>query len=101
MSCCQLVGFLNQTNFLKPASRKNASGGSAAPQPEYGRWIWAHNAERYAYDNYGKALTSLVDGTPFENTNLPPGYRYKPWSLHELYDRIDRGEEVSFEGEWS
>lgn len=101
VSCCQLVGFMNQTSFLKPASRKKEGGGSATPQPEYGRWIWAHNPERYAYDNYGKALRSLVDGTPFRNTNIPPGYDYKPWSLHELYDRIDKGEKIEFEGDWS
>lgn len=100
VSCCQLVGFLNQTNFLKPALRK-VGGASATPKPEYGRWIWAHNPERYAYDNYGKALKSLVDGSPFQNTNIPPGYNYKPWSLHELYGRIDKGEKVQFEGDWS
>ena len=101
VSCCQLVGFLNQTAFLKPASRKKVDGGSATPQPEYGRWIWAHSPEKYAYENYGKALRSLVDGTPFQNTNIPPGYKYKPWSLDELYERIDRGEKVEFEGDWS
>lgn len=101
VSCCQLVGFINQTHFLKPASRKTEGGASAAPKPEYGRWIWAHNPERYAYDNYGKALRSLVDGTPFQNTNIPPGYNYKPWTLHELYERIDKGENVDFEGDWS
>lgn len=101
VSCCQLVGFLNQTSFLKPASRKKAGDGSANPTPEYGRWIWAHNPEKYAYENYGKALRSLVDGTPFQNTNIPPGYTYKPWSLDELYGRIDKGEKVEFEGDWS
>ncbi|KAK7699624.1 hypothetical protein SLS64_011578 [Diaporthe eres] len=100
VSCCQLVGFLNQTNFLKPALRK-VGGASATPKPEYGRWIWAHNPERYAYDNYGKALRSLVDGSPFQNTNIPPGYNYKPWSLQELYGRIDKGEKLEFEGDWS
>lgn len=95
------MGFLNQTNFLKPELRKKAGGASATPKPEYGRWIWAHNPERYAYDNYGKALRSLVDGTPFQNTNIPPGYNYKPWSLHEIYEQIDKGVKPEFDGDWS
>ncbi|KAI3394531.1 hypothetical protein diail_2580 [Diaporthe ilicicola] len=69
----KLLGFLNQTNFLKPETRTGAGGGSIAPKPQYGRWIWAHNPERYAYENYGKALRNLVEGTPFQNTNIPPG----------------------------
>ncbi|KAK2601376.1 hypothetical protein N8I77_010831 [Diaporthe amygdali] len=96
-----LVGFINQTNFLKPESRKKTAGGSATPQPEYGHWIWAHNPERYAYENYGKALRNVVDGTPFQNTNIPPGYHYKPWTLHELYEKIEAGEKLEFEGDWS
>ncbi|ROV98747.1 hypothetical protein VMCG_06705 [Cytospora schulzeri] len=101
VSCCQLLGFINQSNYLRPEWGQNAIGDGSSVKPQYGWWIWAHNAERYAYDNYGKAFRSLVDGTPFENTNIPPGYQCQSWTLNDIYSRLDRGEKLIFKGDWS
>ncbi|KAF4468811.1 FAD binding domain [Fusarium albosuccineum] len=48
---------------------------------DYGKWLWAHNAERYATENFDLALASLVSGNPFENTNLPPGHQFEDWDV--------------------
>ena len=56
-----------------------------------GRWVWGHNAEDYATNNYDAALASLIDGKPFENTNLPPGHTYQPWTLMTEMVRIKSG----------
>ncbi|KAJ3547590.1 hypothetical protein NM208_g1435 [Fusarium decemcellulare] len=47
----------------------------------YGKWLWAHNAERYATENFDSALESLVSGNPFENANLPPGHQFEDWDV--------------------
>ncbi len=68
---------------------------------EVGRWIWKHNPERYAYQNYGNALDYLMSGAPFQNTNIPPGYEYEPWTIDQLFAKIDGGKKVKFGGDWS
>jgi hypothetical protein len=65
-----------------------------------GRWIWAHDAEQYAYDNYDAALSHLLTGTPFRNTNIPPGYDYIPWTIQELFELINARKPIEFEGDW-
>jgi hypothetical protein len=56
-----------------------------------GRWIWGHDTEKYAEENYTKCLASLRDEAPFENTNLPPGYVYQEWSLQSEQKRMAAG----------
>ncbi|KUI54202.1 Zeaxanthin epoxidase, chloroplastic [Cytospora mali] len=101
VSCCQLLGFINQSNYLKPEWGQKVIEDASNVKPQYGWWIWGHNPERYAYDNFGKAFRSLVDDTQFENTNIPRGYKYKPWSIKDIYDTLERGEKLKFEGDWS
>jgi hypothetical protein len=60
-----------------------------------------HNPEQYVYDNYGKGVDHVITGAPFRNTNTPPGYEYKPWTVKELMDASDRREPVVDEGDWS
>jgi len=65
-----------------------------------GDWLILHDPEKYTYDNYYKAAEHLLTGAPFENTNIPPGYRYKPWTVRELLAASDHGEVVEDEGVW-
>ncbi|ROV99182.1 hypothetical protein VPNG_08236 [Cytospora leucostoma] len=104
-TCLELGGnlrsFINQSHYLKPEWGHNAIEDAAAVKPQYGWWIWGHDPERYAYENYSKAFRSLVDGTPFENTNIPRGYHYKPWTLKDITNALEQGEKLKFEGDWS
>lgn len=60
-----------------------------------------HDAEAYAYENFGKCVGEILNGVPFRNTNIPPGYTYKPWTAQELVDQSAAGEEILDEGDWS
>ncbi|KAK5221429.1 hypothetical protein LTR72_006989 [Exophiala xenobiotica] len=90
VSCCQLVGFKNQ------AQRHHTNWDLVAKNPQaikesYDRWLWAHDAEQYAYENYEKASQHLIAGAPFTNTNAAPGYVYRPWNIDELLAKQDAG----------
>ncbi|KNG45403.1 fad binding domain-containing protein [Stemphylium lycopersici] len=99
VSCAQKLGFKNREVFhntdwnnQKAAPKKNAK--------MVGDWLMCHDPEKYTYDNYHKAAEHLLTGAPFKNTNIPPGYEYKPWTVRELLAASDRGEEVEDEGLW-
>ncbi|KAJ8124993.1 hypothetical protein O1611_g8647 [Lasiodiplodia mahajangana] len=44
-------------------------------------WIWSHDPVQYAIDNYEQAQRHILGGAPFQNTNLPKGYTYEPWTV--------------------
>lgn len=99
VSCCQLLGFVNQNSY------EHTDWDAAASNPDsmkakYGRWIWNHDAEGYACENYEKALNHLVNGAPFENTNVPLGYVYSSWTIEELEVQQKRGR-IELDGDWS
>lgn len=90
VSCCQLVGFRNQ------AHRHHTNWDLVAQNPQaikesYDRWLWAHDAEQYAYENYGTAFQHLITGAPFKNTNAAPGYVYRAWNIDELLAKQEAG----------
>ncbi|KAI1856413.1 hypothetical protein JX265_011660 [Neoarthrinium moseri] len=68
-----------------------------------GKWLWTHNAERYATDNFHRAKDHLEIGTPFSNTNLPPGHKPESWTLTEQMEKEKAGlvEDLTSNGDWS
>jgi hypothetical protein len=70
-------------------------------KPEYGQWIWRHEPEQYVHDNYSKALDHVQNGTPFQNTNIPPGYVHESWGVDELMAKIKEGDILEFAGDWA
>lgn len=68
-----------------------------------GRWVWSHNPETYARDNYEACLASITEGAVFTNTNLPPGHVYEPWTLASEMKRAESGIKSSLKqnGDWS
>lgn len=60
-----------------------------------------HDPEQYVYNNYNSCENHITSGASFENTNMPPGYRYKPWAVQELMETSDRHEPIVDEGDWS
>lgn len=71
-------------------------------QPKLPKWIWSLNPEKYAQDNYAKAAASLVSGGPlFNNSNIPPGYVPKPWTIDEVEAMQKAGGHVELLGDWS
>lgn len=53
-----------------------------------GGWTWKHQPEVYAMQNYHQCLAHLKDGSPFVNSNLPPGHEYRPWTMESENERM-------------
>lgn len=95
----QRTSILQQTGFLNREELHTADIKELQQDPTHakigffklGRWIWAHDAEKYARENYAQCLASLKAGKPFENTNLPPGHVYQEWSLQSEKERMAAG----------
>lgn len=68
-----------------------------------GNWVWAHNAQKYAAENYEACLASVLQGTPCENTNLPPRHVFRPWSMESENKRMAAGlrSDLMMNGDWS
>jgi hypothetical protein len=67
------------------------------------KWIWQHDPAQYARDNFRKAFSAVVNGTEFQNTNLPPGAKYEPWTIEEELARENQGLRTTLysSGDWS
>ncbi|KAJ3566544.1 hypothetical protein NPX13_g7092 [Xylaria arbuscula] len=68
-----------------------------------GRWIWQHNPETYAQEQFAAALENLQIGAPFENTNLPKGHVYQDWDVEGELQKQDTGvlPDLLSNGDWS
>ena len=66
-----------------------------------GQWITQHDPEEYVYRNWTACMNHLLHNTEFVNTNIPPGYKYHPWSIGELLTAANEGKPVVDEGDWS
>lgn len=100
VSCVQLSGFLNhqkQSNLVYDFD--DADGESF--KVSLGNWMVMYDSERYTYAHYGEVLNHIFSGAPFKAQNIPRGYTYKPWTIMELLDKVDRDEKLYFEGDWS
>lgn len=67
--------------------------------PKLPKWVWSHDPEAYAYENYDRAVESLKQGIPFEDDdrilpNYPPGYKYKPWNIEQIMDDMRQGKPI-------
>lgn len=96
VSCLQKIGIINGVARSRPVDEDN-------PQTTHagllGAWIWKHDPEQYAIENYYEALAHLRDGTKFQNTNVPRGYVHTPWTIDELLDP-QKAEEIQLAENW-
>jgi hypothetical protein len=102
VSCCQRLGYVNQDAYQHTdwdAVAKNPD----AIKAKYGKWIWSHDAEQYAAENFGALRKHLEEQREdeWENTNLPPGFKYAPWTIGELEEANREGRTIVLEGRWS
>lgn len=66
-----------------------------------GRWITNHDPEKYVYDCWSDCVNSLVTGGKFKNSNIPPGYTVRPWTIEEILDPTGKDNCLQDEGDWS
>ena len=91
-----MLGILNQD--MRDHAAKNSTK-EIKPIGLLGAWIWRHDPENYAIQNFEAAKANLVDATPFANTNIPPGYVPKPWTIDEIRTMAKAGD-IQLEGNW-
>ncbi|KAG6359082.1 hypothetical protein INS49_012602 [Diaporthe citri] len=100
VTCAQKMGFRNRENF------HNTDWDAAAKSPDsvlkqVDKWVFQHDAEKYAYDKYEKCADHIHNEAPFQNTNTPPGHTFKLWTVRELLELGERGEKIIDDGDWS
>ncbi|KAK7745270.1 hypothetical protein SLS62_009823 [Diatrype stigma] len=100
VSTIQRTGFVNQ-DILDSVDQ--VSQHPDAVILKIGSWMWGHLPEKYAADNYRDALAALRSGVPFENTNLPPGYKFREWTMEEEQERQSKGivSDLRSNGDWT
>lgn len=75
-------------------------------QPKAPRWVWEHDPEKYAYENYHKMANTIKEGIPFDQVdtvppNYHPGYLYQPWSIDQIMEDARNGKTVVLgDGDW-
>lgn len=75
--------------------------------PRLPKWVWSHDPEPYAYENYDNALDSMKKGVRIEDDdrippNYPPGYHYEAWNIEQIMDNMRNGKSVELApGDWS
>ena len=100
VSCAQRLGWENDQRFHKA----NFSSGPidlTKVQARVPKWIFAHDPEQYAVENYVKAAASIKDVTEFLNTNIPPGHVPSMWTMEEVLALEAQGKQMELTGDWS
>ncbi|KAG7449149.1 maackiain detoxification [Guyanagaster necrorhizus] len=94
VSCVQRMGFKTRENW-------HHTDWDALVGKIIGNWLAKHDSEKYAYDNYAACAKHITEGTPFANTNTPPGYTYEPWTVEDLLKAAGEKTDVQDAGDWS
>ena len=104
-ACAQKIGFAN-AELLQKTDWAQVKIDPRKSSPRLPRWIWEHDAERYAHDNYQKCVEDIQNGVRMEDDerippNYPKGYKFEPWSIDEIMGDLKEGKEVDLgAGEW-
>ena len=104
VSCAQKMSFVNsqikhQTDWAAVAKNPKLI------RTRFPRWIYQHDPEAYAYENFGSAFHHVLSGgeAEFQNTNFPPGHAFKRWTMEEVMEEIKTGKSIEalLDGDWS
>ena len=100
VACAQKSGFKNREKWHH-TDFEEAKKNPEKLLMQVGRWINLHDPEQYVYDNWRKCVNHLISGAPYEHKNIPPGYKYVPWTIDELLHASAEEKETVDEGDWS
>ncbi|KAI0105616.1 FAD/NAD(P)-binding domain-containing protein [Hypoxylon sp. NC0597] len=103
-SCAQKMGFSN-AELLQHTDWTKVKVNPKLAQPKLPRWIWKHDPEQYAYDNYEKMADTIRKGIPFDEVdtvppNYPPGYKYESWNIDDMYRDVENKTVNMGSGDW-
>ncbi len=102
VSCAQKMTFVNAQ--LKTETDWDAIWADPSKvKTRFPKWVSSHDPEVYAYEKYSQAFANIVWGADFTNTNFPPGHKFVPWTIEEVYRDIEAGKKVEsmLDGDWS
>lgn len=104
-ACAQKLGFAN-AELLQDTDWSKVKLDPRKAQPKLPRWVWSHDPEKYAYENFEKCVENVRAGVPIGQEqgfppNFPPGYEYTPWSIDQIMDDLRKGKSVELgTGDW-
>jgi hypothetical protein len=105
-ACAQKIGFSN-AELLQETKWDQVKLDPKKSVPKMPKWIWSHDPEVYAQENYAKSLESMKKGIPHDADdtippNYPPGYKFEPWSIEQIIEDKNQGRETDLgPGDWS
>jgi 2-polyprenyl-6-methoxyphenol hydroxylase-like FAD-dependent oxidoreductase len=102
VSCAQKMTFVNSQ--LKTETNWDVIWKDPVKvKTRFPKWVFSHDPEEYAYEKYSQAFAHLVAGAEFTNTNFPPGHKFVPWTIDEVYREMEAGRRVEdlLDGDWS
>jgi 2-polyprenyl-6-methoxyphenol hydroxylase-like FAD-dependent oxidoreductase len=102
VSCAQKMAFVN-SQLLAATDWASVERDPLQVRLRFPRWVFQHDPERYVYEKYGQAFAHLDQGTPFENTNFPPGHKFEAWTIEQIHKDIAAGKSAVnlLDGDWS
>ena len=102
VSCAQKMSFVN-SKTLSAANLEEMKEDPEKARVKFPKWLFQHDPEAYVYEKYGQAFAHLVLGAKFQNTNIPPGHKFRPWTIEEVHEAARNGKSVvdSLDGDWS
>lgn len=104
-SCAQKLGFSN-AELLQDTDWDKVKLDPRRAAPRLPKWVWSHDPEAYAYENYHKAVENIKKGVKMEEEqgyepNYPPGYKYESWSIERIMEDMRAGREIDLgNGDW-
>jgi len=89
-SCAQKLGFSN-AELLQDTDWDKVKLDPRRAAPKLPKWVWSHDPEAYAYENYHKAAESIKKGVDMADEdsyepNYPKGYKYEPWNIEKIME---------------
>ncbi|EXJ61960.1 hypothetical protein A1O7_02392 [Cladophialophora yegresii CBS 114405] len=103
VSCAQKMAFVN-AEALGDANMAEIRRHPEKIRVRFPEWLFHHDPEEYVYEKYGLAFAHVVLGRDkFVNTNLPPGHKFRPWTIEEVREDARSGKRVEdlLDGDWS
>jgi 2-polyprenyl-6-methoxyphenol hydroxylase-like FAD-dependent oxidoreductase len=102
VSCVQKMSFVN-SEALGDSNIDELKNNPEKVRVRFPKWLFKHEPETYAYEKYGQAFAHLVLGARFQNTNYPPGYKWRPWTIEEIHADVLDGKRIAdfLDGDWS
>jgi hypothetical protein len=102
-SCAQKLGFSN-AELLQDTDWGKVKLDPRRAQPKLPSWVFKHDPEVYAYENYEKGVKALHNGAEYLSDaedlppNYPPGYKFKPWSIDDIMANMKAAKEFDLGG---